>query len=274
MANKGGQIYVIGLGPGSSDLLTPQACKAIAASEVIIGYQPYVETITDLVVGKEIIASGMRQEIARARTAVELAAAGRRVAIVSSGDPGIYAMAGPLFEVLHERGWRPDDCFAVEVIPGIPALSAMASLLGAPLMHDFAAISLSDLLTPWEVIARRLELAAEADFVIVLYNPRSSQRVRQLALAQQIISRHRSDRTPVGIVRQAYRTEQKVITTDLAHMLEHKVDMLSIVAIGNSATFSFAGLMVTPRGYETGQALKSASHRTSNDPMISQVSEH
>lgn len=249
METRRGKIYVVGLGPGSAVQITQRALAALAESEVVVGYRTYVNLIQELVGGKEVLASGMRQEVGRAQEAVRAAMGGRVVAVVCSGDPGIYGMAGLVLEVLRESGWERDTGVEVEVVPGVPALSAASALLGAPLMHDFAAISLSDLLTPWETIARRLALAAEGDFVIVLYNPRSNQRTDQLTEAQRIIAQYRSDQTPVGIVRNAYRQGQQVVLTDLGHLLAHEVDMLTTVIIGNSTTVSFDGLMVTPRGY-------------------------
>lgn len=249
MKTTRGKLYAIGLGPGSPALLTPQARAALADSQVIAGYRTYLALIEPFLEGKEVLASGMMQEVARAKAAVEAAAAGKVVSVVCSGDPGIYGMAGLIYEVLRERGWRRERDIEVEVIPGIAAINAAAALLGAPLMHDFAAISLSDLLTPWEVIARRIALAAEADFVIGLYNPKSNRRVRELVDACEILSRHRAPETPVGIVRGAYREDQRVVVTDLRHLPEQEVDMLSIVVVGNSSSFSFEGLMVTPRGY-------------------------
>ncbi len=252
-----GKLYVIGLGPGDGSQLTFRARDAIAESDVIVGYKTYVDLIRHLIDGKELLESGMRHETERAKVAADLAAEGRVVAIISSGDSGVYGMAGPIFEVLHERGWAPHGDFDVEVVPGVPALAAAASLLGAPLMHDFAAISLSDLLTPWETIQRRLEAAAQADFVICLYNPRSHKRVDQLAEAGRIIGQHRAASTPVGIVRAAYREEQSVVVTDLEHLLDQEVDMLTTVVVGNSTSFQFNERIVTPRGYASKYDLAS-----------------
>ena len=240
---------MVGIGPGSNELLTPQARAALASSHAVAGYRTYLELIPGFLAGKQVLASGMMQEVARARAAIELAASGKIVSVISSGDPGIYGMAGLIYEVLREQGWQREDGVEVEVVPGVSALNAAAALLGAPLMHDFAAISLSDLLTPWEVIARRIELAAQGDFVIALYNPRSNRRAREWAEACEILGRHRSPETPVGIVRCAYREEQRVTVTDLQHLPQQEVDMLTLVIVGNSSTFSFDGLMVTPRGY-------------------------
>lgn len=244
-----GKLYVVGLGPGSGRLLTPQARAALAASDAVAGYRTYLDLIPDHLPGKEVLASGMMQEVARARAAIEVASSGKTVAVVCSGDPGIYGMAGLIYEVLKEQTWDPESGVEVEVVPGIAAINAAAALLGAPLMHDFAAISLSDLLTPWEVIARRIDLAAQADFVIGLYNPRSHRRVHELVEAREILLRHRAPETPVGIVRCAYRDDQRIVVTGLEHLLEQEVDMLTIVVVGNSSTYSYEGVMVTPRGY-------------------------
>ena len=249
MSGERGKLYVVGLGPGSGRLLTPQARAALGESGAVAGYRTYLDLIPEHLEGKEVLASGMMQEVARAKAAIEVAASGRTVAVVCSGDPGIYGMAGLIYEVLREQGWDPQTGIEVEAVPGIAVINAAAALLGAPLMHDFAAISLSDLLTPWEVIARRIDLAAQADFVIGLYNPRSHRRVRELADACEILSRHRSPETPVGIVRCAYREDQSVSVTDLGHLLEQEVDMLTLVIVGNSSTYHYRGVMVTPRGY-------------------------
>ena len=191
------------------------------------------------------------QELERAARAVELASEGRSVAVVSSGDAGVYGMAGPVFRVLTDRAWdgaNPE----VLTIPGISALQSAASLLGSPLMQDFCAISLSDLLTPWETIKRRLEAAAAGDFVVALYNPRSRRRDWQLMEARKILLGSRSGQTPVGLVREAYREGQRTTLTDLARLGEQaaEVDMFTTVIIGNSTSYTLNGKMVTPRGYE------------------------
>ncbi len=183
----------------------------------------------------------------RCSKAVELAASGKKIAVVCSGDPGIYAMAGLVFEIV--RAQTADSTPEIEVIPGIPALNASASRLGAPLMHDFASISLSDLLTPWEVIEKRLGAAAEADFVIVIYNPKSKGRPEHIKKARDIILKSRPADTPVGIVRAAMRDEEEITVTDLGNMLDYTIDMQSTVIIGNSQTFVWRDKMVTPRGY-------------------------
>ena len=200
------------------------------------------------------MSSGMRQEVDRCKKAVEVAQAGKNVAVICSGDPGIYAMAGLVFEVLSSQqsdlSGRPDNPgVEIEVVPGIPALSASASRLGAPLMHDFASISLSDLLTPWELIEKRLEAAASADFVIVIYNPKSKGRPDNIVKARDIVLRHRTEGTPIGIVKAATRENETVTVTTLKEMLDHEIDMQSTVIIGNSQTFVWNERMVTPRGY-------------------------
>ena len=220
---------------------------------MIVGYKTYLDLVQDLIRDKEILSSGMRQEIDRCSKAVEVAGGGKTVAVICSGDPGIYAMAGLVFEILSSQ---QSDVRAIhelplqiEIIPGIPALNASASRLGAPLMHDFASISLSDLLTPWDLIEKRLGAAASADFVIIIYNPKSKGRPEHINRARDIIMMHRPDSTPVGIVKAATRENEKVVVTDLKNMLDNEIDMQSTVIIGNSQTYIWADRMVTPRGY-------------------------
>lgn len=228
--------------------MSVRARQAVADAAVVVGYHVYLDLIGDLLAGKEVIGTGMRQEIARCRAAVAQAVAGRRVAVVCSGDPGVYGMAGLVLELLQEC--PPPQQPAVEIIPGISAVNAAAALLGAPLMHDFAVISLSDLLTPWEVIRRRLAAAAMADFVIALYNPRSATRVRQIVAARDIIRHYRPDATPVGVVRNAGRPGQDVCLARLDDFTALPLDMFSLVIVGNSRTYVSQGRMITPRGYQ------------------------
>jgi len=246
-----GRLFLVSIGPGNAHHMTPAARVAIAAADVVIGYVTYLRLVADLLDGKEVIKKGMTEEIDRAVEAIRHARAGRTVALISSGDVGIYGMAGPTFEALFAAGWRPDQEgeIDVEVIPGITALAAAAALVGAPLTHDFCAISLSDLLTPWPVIARRLAAAAAADFVIALYNPKSGRRTQQIVEAQWLLMQHRAPETPVAIVKSAFRTRQHVELTTLAKMAECEIGMLSTVLVGNSTTFVAHGKMVTPRGY-------------------------
>ena len=244
------------LGPGSTEYLAPRARAALEESQVVVGYQTYVELIADLLTHQEVVATGMKAEVKRCQAAIDLVRAGQDVALVSSGDAGIYGMAGLVLEVCAAQGLRvgPRDAggevdLYLEVIPGIPALAAGAARLGAPLMHDFAAISLSDLLTPWEVIQRRVEAAAQGDFVIVLYNPKSKKRDWQLQAVVDLLLKHRQPSTPVGLVGRAMRPGEAVVITTLKNLPAQEVDMQTIVVVGNSQTFQYGGYMVTPRGY-------------------------
>lgn len=246
---QAGKIMLVGIGPGSVDHMTQRARDAIAEADTVIGYVTYIKLVADLVAGKEIIRKSMTEELDRAVSALEAARAGKKVALISSGDAGVYGMAGPTYEVLFQAGWTPDDPVQVEIIPGASALNSCAALVGAPLTHDFCAISLSDLLTPWPTIARRLDAVAYADFVVALYNPKSGRRTRQIVEAQRLFLRHRRPDTPVAIVKSAYRRRQHIVFTTLDAMAEADIGMLSTVLIGNSNTVVQHGLMVTPRGY-------------------------
>ncbi|WP_306438787.1 precorrin-3B C(17)-methyltransferase [Lucifera butyrica] len=228
--------------------MTPRAQEAIQAADLVVGYDTYLELIMELLAGKEILATGMMQEIDRCQAAVDQARAGKNVVVVSSGDPGVYGMAGLVLELVMKgpAEQRPD----VQIVPGISAVSAAAALLGAPLMHDFAVISLSNLLTPWEVIRKRVELAAQADFVMAFYNPKSTKRVTQIEEVREVVLKYRDAATPVGIVRQATRSGENVILSDLAHFTQETIDMFSLVIIGNSQTYTANGRMITPRGYQ------------------------
>jgi len=216
-----------------------------------VGYKTYLELIPEFIGDKEVMSSSMMQEVDRCRKALELTADGRTVALVCGGDPGIYAMAGLVFELAKSMA---APC-AIEIIPGIAALNACAARLGAPLMHDFAAISLSDLLTPWELITKRLEAAASADFVMVIYNPKSKKRTEHIVKAREIILKHRAPETPVGVVTAATRDHEKITITTLEHLLEAEINMQSTVIVGNSTTFQWQDFMITPRGYDGKYAL-------------------
>ncbi len=246
---KTGKIMLVGLGPGAVEHMTGRARAAIAEADTIIGYVTYVRLVADLIEGKEVIKKSMTEELDRAIEALDRAKQGKKVALISSGDAGVYGMAGPTFEVLFQAGWTPDSNIEVEIVPGASALNTCAALVGAPLTHDFCAISLSDLLTPWPTIARRLDAVAYADFVVALYNPKSGRRTRQIQEAQRIFLRHRDPKTPVAIVKSAFRPKQRLEFTTLEKMAEADIGMLSTVLIGNSNTFIRDGLMVTPRGY-------------------------
>ncbi|WP_366514369.1 precorrin-3B C(17)-methyltransferase [Moorena sp. SIO3I6] len=239
----------MGIGPGNLEQITPAAKTAISSADAVIGYSLYINLIATLRRPGQIIeALPITQETQRAKRAIELAEWGLTVAVVSSGDCGIYGMAGLVLEQLRSRGWDGNTP-QVQVFPGITALQAAASRVGAPLMHDFCAISLSDLLTPWEVIEKRLEASAAADFVTALYNPRSRNRTEQIAIAQRIFLKHRKPDTPVAIVVSAYREDEKITLTTLDKMLEIPIDMLTMVLIGNQTTDVHQDWMITPRGY-------------------------
>ncbi|WP_310565988.1 precorrin-3B C(17)-methyltransferase [Hydrogenophaga sp.] len=248
-APAAGKIMLVGIGPGHADHMTARARSAIAEADVVVGYVTYIKLVADLLDGKEVVRKGMTEELDRAVSALEAARLGKKVALISSGDAGVYGMAGPTYEVLFQAGWTPEDAVEVEIVPGASALNACAALVGAPLTHDFCAISLSDLLTPWPTIARRLDAVASADFVVALYNPKSGRRTRQIVEAQRLFLRHRRPDTPVAIVKSAYRRRQHIEFTTLDRMSEHDIGMLSTVLIGNSNTVVQHGLMVTPRGY-------------------------
>lgn len=250
--NKG-KIFVVGFGPGAAGHLTPAAKEAIEQCDVCIGYKTYIELVRPLLQGKKVIATGMTEEIDRGRKAYQLAREqGKRVAVVSSGDSGVYGMAGLVYEVLEKAGWDPaNPDVDVEVIPGITAACSVGAMLGAPLNHDFCSISLSTLLTPWEAIEKRLEAAASADFVTALYNPKSARRDWQIVKAQEIFLKHRQPTTPVGMVKSAFREGEITVKTTLAEMADQDIGMLTTVIIGNSQTYYFKDLMVTPRGYKS-----------------------
>lgn len=249
-----GELYVVGLGPGHPDLLAPRARAALAAADVVVGYRGYLAQLDGVVPVRRAVASELTQEVERATLAVDRAWRGERVAVVSSGDAGVYGMAGLILEVLAARDWDPEDGPAVEVVPGITAITAAAALVGAPLMHDFAVVSLSDRLTPWPVIRRRLEAAAQADFVVGLYNPRSARRTAPLEEARRILLAARRPETPVALVRNAYRPGQAVTLRTLDTFAPEEVDMFTTVIVGNTSTRVYRGRLITPRGYRVGAA--------------------
>jgi len=213
----------------------------------VVGYKTYIDLLFPLLENKQVFSTGMTQEVARCNKAIEFALEGKKVAIVSSGDAGIYGMAGLVLELSSSAGR-----IHILTVPGVPAFCAAAAILGAPLMHDFASISLSDLLTPWEVISKRVNAAAMADYVIILYNPRSKKRTDQLLTTMDIISQYRKGSTPIGIVKNASRADQEVTITTLGKISDHYdiVNMTTIIIVGNSSTYSNNGKMVTPRGYK------------------------
>jgi precorrin-3B C17-methyltransferase len=236
-------IYVIGLGPGGEDQMTPRALAALERCDVIIGYKTYIDLIEPLFRGKcELVVSPMRGEVERCEDALRRSREGHTVGLISSGDPGVYGMAGIMLELAG-----PDD--NVKIVPGVTAACAAAAMLGAPLMHDFVVISLSDLLTPWELIGKRLEAAAMGDFVICLYNPMSRGRPDNLRKACEILLRHKSPGTAAGWVRNAGREGAEASLTTLRELKDAELDMFCTVIIGNHATKELHGRLVTPRGY-------------------------
>ncbi len=257
-----GKILLVGFGPGAEAHMSIRALQAIEESDVVIGYSTYIKLVKNLLGGKEVIRKGMTEEIDRCIEAYEQAQLGKTVALISSGDIGVYGMAGPTYEVLLKSGWKPDSDIEVEIVPGSTALSACASLVGAPLTHDFCSISLSDLLTPWPTIAKRIDAAGRSDFVVALYNPKSGRRTQQIVEAQRILLQYRKPDTPVAIVKSAYREAENIQMVHLDEMKDCKIGMLTTVLIGNSSTYMDQGLMITPRGYAnkykdiTGDALE------------------
>ena len=242
-----GKLFVVGIGPGGKQGRTHQAEMAIRQSDVIFGYKRYIELAHDLLAGKEVIASGMRQEVDRCLGALKRADSGKKVTVLSSGDPGVYGMAGLVLELAHEKGL--DKRFPIEIIAGVSAANAAAASLGAPLMCDYACISLSDLLVSWEQIRLRLENVAQADLVVALYNPRSKKRVKQLAEAAEIFRKHRSGQTPVGVATSVGTEEEQTIISDLDGFLDLNIGMRSIVIIGNSTSKVYDDVFITQRGY-------------------------
>ncbi|MBX6316316.1 MAG: precorrin-3B C(17)-methyltransferase, partial [Isosphaeraceae bacterium] len=243
---RAGVLYLVGLGPGAPGLLTPEAAAAIERAEVVVGYRGYLERIADRLAGKEVIGRALGQEVERAEAALALAESGRVVALVSSGDAGVYGMGGVAWEVAAAR--RSD--VEILMVPGVTAAMAAAARLGAPLAHDFACLSLSDLLTPWETIVARVAAAAAADFVLVLYNPASRARTWQLGAVAEILLQHRDPSTPVGFVENAYREGERIEVIRLDRLATAPVAMFTTVIIGNSQTFvTPQGAMVTPRIY-------------------------
>ncbi len=240
-----GILFVVGTGPGSLEYMTPAVRTAIEKSDIVIGYQRYLEQVQNLIEDKEVMSSSMMQEVDRVQAAIRKAEEGQTVALISGGDPGIYGMAGLVYDIAAEKKSR----VVIQVVAGIPALNSCAERLGAPLMHDFCSISLSDLLTPWELIENRVEAAASADFVIVIYNPKSKKRRWQLARTCKIIEQYRKRDTPVGIVKAATREQEEVTITTLEQLQFAHVDMQSTVIVGNSMSYVWRGKMITPRGY-------------------------
>lgn len=236
---------MVGIGPGSKCEISQKALDVLKNSETIVGYKLYIDLVKEIIGKKHIIESTMRKEVDRVESAICEAQKGKTVCIISSGDPGVYGMAGLALELACKKNIN----LPIEIVSGIPAANAAAAALGAPLMHDYVVISLSNLLTPWEIIEKRLKCAAEADFVMVIYNPKSVQRDWQIGKTAEIVLRHKSPNTPVGIVKNVSRDDESIIVTTLDKMVSHPIDMTTIIIIGNSTTFLYRDYMVTKRGY-------------------------
>lgn len=252
-----GKIIIAGIGPGSKDDITPAVLQAVRGADVIVGYKYYFQFIEPYVpAGCQCIDTGMKREQQRAEQAFEWAEKGKTVVVISSGDAGIYGMAPLIYEMQRQRATSPTvaggsaSAITIEVLPGISAFQKAASLLGAPIGHDLCTISLSDLMTPWELIERRIQAAATGDFVTAVYNPKSQGRYWQLyRLVELFLQNGRSADTPVGYVHQAGRDDQTIVTTTLGQLDPEQVDMFTIVIIGNSQSYLYNGKIITPRGY-------------------------
>jgi precorrin-3B C17-methyltransferase len=266
MQNTRGRLYVVGVGPGHHDHMTFRAKQVIEESEIIVGYETYVSLIEDLIQGKEVYRYPMTQEVDRANQAIEFAEKGRIVSLVSSGDPGIYGMVGLIYEILADKKWKHNDGIYVECVPGVSSLNSCSALVGSPLMTDFAVVSMSDLLVPWEIIVKRVEAAALGDYVTVIYNPASKKRIHQLRDTRDIFLKYRKPETPVAIVKGAFRESQKIVVTTLENLLDYNdmLGMITTVIVGNSSTFNYNGLMINPRGYKSKYELVPETTKTVN----------
>ena len=247
MKRKKGTLFLVGIGSGDHKDMTGQCVAVLRNCDLVVGYESYVGLVEPFIDDKEVVSSGMSQEIERCTRAIAEAKKGKNVALISSGDPGVYGMAGLALEIIDKKKlWNK---LSIEIIPGIPVIHAAAARLGAPLMNDYAVISLSDLLTPWETIVKRLTHAAQADFVICLYNPKSKRRTKQIKEAKSILLQDRKPDTPVGLARNVGRKGESITITTLDKILRYKIDMVTIVIVGNSSTIVRNNQMITPRGY-------------------------
>lgn len=244
-------IYVVGIGPGKREDMTIKALEVIKKVDVIIGYKTYINLISSLITNQECIVNGMRGEVERCKKAYELALTGKDVAVISSGDSGVYGMAGLVFEIIAEN----NSTVAIEIIPGVTSANAAAALLGAPIMHDHVYISLSDLMTDWVLIQKRIDLAGQGDFVICLFNPKSKGRPTHINKAREILLKYRLEETVVGIVKNAKREDESTVITTLKDMLDYPIDMTTMVIIGNSMTYKYSDFMITPRGYNVRESI-------------------
>lgn len=239
-----GKIYVIGIGPGNKENMTFRAYNSMKKSDIIIGHKTYVSLVEKMFENKIFIKSFMKKEIERCEETLRLAREGKIVSLISSGDAGVYGMAGIMLEIASGSG------IEVEVVPGVTASTASASLVGAPIMHDSVTISLSDLLTDWELIKKRIELASKGDFVISLYNPKSKSRTKQIEEAREIMMKYKDSKIPVLIARNVGRIGENYDITDIENMLNCEINMFSTIIVGNSKTFVKDGKIITPRGYK------------------------
>jgi len=248
-----GKLYVVGVGPGHHDHMTFRAKQVIEESQIIVGYETYVSLVEDLINGKEVYRYPMTQEVDRANQAIDFAEKGGIVSLVSSGDPGIYGMVGLIYEILAEKGWKKGNGIDVECVPGVSSLNSCSALIGSPLMTDFAVVSMSDLLVPWEIIVKRVEAAALGDFVTVVYNPSSKKRIHQLKDAREIFLKYMNPETPVAIVKGAFRDSQSIVLTNLEKMLDYPdmMGMITTIIIGNSSSYNYDDMMINPRGYRS-----------------------
>ncbi|WP_337860988.1 precorrin-3B C(17)-methyltransferase [Ferroplasma sp.] len=240
------KLYLIGTGPGDYNELTGNAVDCLNDSDIIMGYSKYIELISNIIKGKEVESGSVTDEIERANTAISHVLSGKNVSIVSSGDSAIYGMAGIVFEIIAKHEYDID----VKIIPGITAISSAGSLLGVPFMNDFCSISLSDKLTPEDIILKRINAAGSGDFVVALYNPVSIKRTELIKKAREIMLKYREGNTPVGIVRNAYRESESAIISTLDDFLNYNIDMFTLVVIGNSSTYTYQKYMITPRNYD------------------------
>jgi len=255
-----GLLSLVSLGPGLPSHMTPQAHVTLGAARVVFGYETAIDLVRPLLGEMEVMVIGKWDEVPHGETAIHRAMAGERVALMCCGDAGIYGFAELVLEICRAQGLKPGPPetpepvdFFYEVIPGAPALTAAAALLGAPLMHDFAVISLSDLSTPWDLIMKRLSLAAQGDLVMVLYNPKSNDQDWQLGAVQELLLQVQAPETPVGIVTQAMRPGQQVVITSLDQMASEPVDMQTLIIVGNSQTYVYGSYMITPQAAVSGK---------------------
>ncbi|MFA0440875.1 precorrin-3B C(17)-methyltransferase [Vibrio sp. 10N.222.51.C12] len=264
------KLYLVGLGPGSLDLMSIKSRQVIEKADVIVGYGLYVKLITPLIDQQALVRSGMTKEWQRADAAIQYVQEGKTVALVCSGDAGIYAMASLVFELIAAQ----DMPINVEMVPGITAANGCASLVGAPLGHDSCTISLSDLLTPWSVIVRRIEAAASADFAITFYNPRSKKRQSHIVEARDILLKYRSPNTPVAVVNAAYREDQSVQLSTLEDFISLEFGMNASIIVGNESSYRFRDWIITPRGYRNKYSLEDGETKAGQTPGRALVLDH